>query len=199
MHRSVDPGSESARSRSDPEAETVELAYTSILGTDADDAYLTLGRNVETGEIEIAGLEFVTTEPTDPDDVPFDFDGDGSRAELPVKAELVDASADEIRSETLELDDISNPGYGLDDNQVRATDIRTASACGNCRFLVSQLCFYGCGAPIWILCGFLAVPTGGVGGLACGAFVYGACGFIALYGCDHRNVNTLVCKELNQC
>ncbi len=200
--QSVNPASVNAEKGRTTENDyhTVELAYTKVLDSNTDEAFLTIGRDAETGVIEVAGLEFVQKEVKGPEDLPVDAEEDVSPTKVPVEVTLVDATGKGVETETLDFDDIVTSRISSTGDGTNAADVHTSDIyCFNCKVLVGQLCYYGCGAPIWILCGLLAVPTGGLGGLVCGAFVTGACAVIGIYGCDYTGISKKACQKVGQC
>lgn len=183
------------------EVQTLEIAYTRIRNADADEAFLTIGVDADTGSVAVAGLEFVETQTLRPEEYPISLGEGGSKATVPMTLRLVDATGTEVESETISIEQIAERGIG---GAVGAASLSTDVTaddffCFTCQANVDLLCFYGCGAPVWFLCGFLAIPTGGLGGLACGAFVAGACGLISLYGCAYAGLSRKVCTSLGFC
>ena len=102
---------------------TVELAYTKVLDSNTDEAYLTIGRDAETGVIDVAGLEFVEKEVKGPEDLPVDAEENVSPTKVPVEVTLVDATGKGVETETLDFDDIVTSRISSTGDRTNAADV----------------------------------------------------------------------------
>lgn len=178
----------------------VGFAEVTIRGGEYDEAHITLGRTVESQDVVVAGLEFVKTAVRGPEDF-----GDaapqstGRRTEVRVEVKAVDA-LDGMSEEVIDIDprttvkqahspDVATAGFG-DGGAVESYDFY----CTTCKADVTMICTYGCGYPLWALCGFLGITTVG-GGLTCATFVGAVCGAASIYGCSGTGFDEHVCSQ----
>ena len=173
--------------RATRDGETVELAWFEVRGADADEAYLTVARNTDTGAVTTAGLEYADTAVVNRRSA-------ASTATVRTTVTGVDAT-DGMTTETFDVDlDAASdrPRQYLRD---RAGTLDHGAWCGLCQFAVGGLCEYGCGLPGWTLCGLLGLGSAAFGGLGCLAFVSAACAVIAVVGCGVTHATQKVCAH----
>lgn len=178
--------------RATRDGETVELAWFEVRGSDADEAYLTVARDTETGAVTTAGLEYADT-------VVVNRHAEASTAtvsEPTVRTTVTGVDAtDGMATETFDVDlDAASdrPQQYLRD---QAGTLDHGVWCGLCQFAVGGLCEYGCGLPGWTLCGLLGLGSAAFGGLGCLAFVSAACAVIAVVGCGVTHATQKVCAH----
>jgi halocin C8-like bacteriocin domain-containing protein len=176
--------------RTKQENRTIEIAYAPVEQTEFDEAYLTIGHEVEVDGVTVAGIEYATKDRVSPSEYGISTDqSTTASAEITSSITLIDATGGSINQQIY-----NDPSHAVANGPKE--EIGTMGVyCTACKANVDLLCYYGCGAPVWILCGFLAIPSGGLGGFACGGFVTGACGLISLYGCEASGVSDRVCSH----
>ncbi|WP_323190813.1 halocin C8-like domain-containing protein [Halostella sp. PRR32] len=151
--------------------EQVDLASVPIKGADADEAYLTIGRSLDTGTVTVASLEYVEKPDADAADAQSVDDLDGT-----ITAETVDA-LDGMSTSTHTAD---FSGSASETNAVTADDWDIG--CWGCKKAVEQICRIGCGASTAFICGVLSGMNIIAGG-GCFTFTQAACYVISKLGC----------------
>ncbi len=168
---------------------------------DADEGSIVVGRNPDTGEIEVASLDYYyKTDDGVLNEVHRFEPTSGGEANGPQPAATSDGatviSVDtdairEARNSELDPDQISSAGTA-----VTPADIEVTS-CSACQYAAGQICTIGCSAAGGFICGFLGI-TIPVAGLSCLGFVeivctvadeYSGCGdAVAEEACDRAGL-----------
>ncbi|OAQ51225.1 hypothetical protein HTG_17945 [Natrinema mahii] len=167
----------------------LELVSVPIAGSSADEAYLTIGRSLDSAEVTIASLEYVERSIERPSaDVQSIDDVEGTITARVVDA--LDGMEETVHDVSL---DPSGPAAESDEISV-AFDI----GCAGCKTAVKQICRIGCGASTAFICGVLT-GLGYITGGACFAFTQAACAAISQVGCDSPAEDICTHPKLDLC
>ena len=150
-----------------------------LSGTDKADAHLTLAVS-ESGEIEIATLEFAESER-----LPTDL----------TKIDVLDGM--ETHREHVP-DPRATGGFRPADVSKDAVTIQADIGCTGCTTAVGLICQIGCHAGTAFICGVLT-GAGYIAGAACFAFARYACALISIYGCGGQFDYNQICSDMGYC
>lgn len=182
-----------------PSGETYTVAYAPLRNAGADRAYLTMARAGASGGIDVAGLEYVETAVRTPGVGSHPDAADAPSAEVPVRARLVDATDGSLDERTVRVGPGLQSAKGQRGHRHRSASIGKSTVanmgffCTTCVADVGFICQFGCGTPLWALCGFLGLTTV-VGGITCVGFVSAVCTAVAIYGCGMTGFAERVCS-----
>jgi len=182
---------------------TREIVSLELSTTEADDAYLTIGRDRGRG-VSVAQLEYnmraddgVMTEHT-----VYDPLADGVTTTDAVTAEQSEygVTRKTVNPEPEIRNVMADVRAELESGDVNGSAPITVqgSACNECKWAVPLICQNACGAAGGFACGFFGIISGGIGGVGCLTIVNVTCGLASLYGCS-TGLAEEVCSRVNLC
>ena len=170
-----------------------------------DDAYLTIGRDVDEG-VSVGMVEYNTyaEDGVLQKQVVYDAISQDNRvaaSEVSVQSTETDVTKKVVTPEA-KIRKVLNGGT-LDTEADTTGGISTMAfgngPCDECKWAVPLICQNACGAGGGFACGFFGLISGGIGGVGCLTIVSVVCSLASYYACSDSRLDNVACSRLGLC